>query len=140
MAVPDYFECLREQDLEELIDEEQVFVYDFRIQNMDPVNIEKAEYQLQKLYEKKQLNQLNQSLLLQGEPYYQVYKNFDYWLKFNNQNSNEERQTKLLLSLPLIPRKYHDQITLLSKHYRKNMMSAKAMKFGDLVQNVTLDD
>jgi len=59
MAVPDYFECLREQDLEELVDEEQVFVYDFRIQNMDPENIEKAEYHLQRIYEKKQLNQLD---------------------------------------------------------------------------------
>ena len=47
-----------------------------------------------------------------GEPYYQVYKNFDYWLKFNNQNSMEEKNVKLLLCLPLIPPHYHDQITL----------------------------
>jgi len=24
---------------------------------------------------------------LSGDPYYQVYKNFDYWLRFNNQNA-----------------------------------------------------
>ena len=45
-AVPNYFECLREQDLEELVDEEQMYTYDFRVTNMDPENIQKAEDQL----------------------------------------------------------------------------------------------
>lgn len=47
-----------------------------------------------------------------GEPYYQVYKNFDYWLKFNNQNAMEERNVKLLLCLPLIPVRHHREIKL----------------------------
>ena len=49
---------------------------------------------------------------ISGEPYYQIYKNFDYWLKFNNQNSLEERNVKLLLCLPLVPIKYHRQIRI----------------------------
>jgi hypothetical protein len=51
-----------------------------------------------------------------GEPYYQVYKNFDYWLKFNNQNAMEEKNAKMLLSLPLVPSRYHKDIKLNSFH------------------------
>ena len=31
ISVPNYFDCLREQDLEELVDEEQTFIYEFGI-------------------------------------------------------------------------------------------------------------
>ena len=50
-----------------------------------------------------------------GEPYYQVYKNFDYWLKFNNQNSTEEKNVKLLLCMPLVPPEYHCCVSLMTE-------------------------
>ena len=56
---------------------------------------------------------------ISGEPYYQVYKNFDFWLKFNTQFSNEEKNIKLLLSLPLIPKSFHNKVKLLSSKDRK---------------------
>ena len=40
---PDYFNSLREQDLEEMVEEEQTFVHDFKIQNISANNLSKAE-------------------------------------------------------------------------------------------------
>ena len=59
-----------------------------------------------------------------GEPYYQIYKNFDYWLKFNNQNSSEEKNVKLLLCLPMIPQQYHGKIRLFNKKLGKQSQKA----------------
>ena len=64
--------------------------------------------------------------VISGEPYYQIYKNFDYWLRFNNQNSNEEKSVKLLLCLPLIPPRYHAQIRLSSLRLRKRKEQSKS--------------
>jgi hypothetical protein len=96
-AIPDYFQALRQQDLEELIEEEQTFYDEFNIQNISQKNLQKANNILQ------QGHQSNMERFITGEPYYQIYKNFDYWLKFNNQNSSEEKNVKLLLCLPMIP-------------------------------------
>merc|ERR1711957_185786 len=96
-AIPDYFQALRQQDLEELIEEEQTFYEEFNIQNISQRNLQKANNILQ------QGHQSNMERFITGEPYYQIYKNFDYWLKFNNQNSSEEKNVKLLLCLPMIP-------------------------------------
>jgi hypothetical protein len=52
----------------------------------------------------------DERLTISGEPYYQAYKNFDYWLSFNNQNQREESNSKLLLNMPLIPPKFHSVI------------------------------
>ena len=67
---------------------------------MSELNLRKAERLLQAKNE-------NARITLSGEPYYQPYKNFDIWLKFNNSNQRDESNTKLLLTLPLIPPKYH---------------------------------
>ena len=40
---------------------------------------------------------------ISDDPYYQVHKNFEFWLKFNSQTTREEINTMLLLCLPLIP-------------------------------------
>jgi hypothetical protein len=56
-----------------------------------------------------------------GEPYYQIFKNFDHWLAFNTTSSSEERQIKLLLSMPLVPQHIHQNVKLqtVDRHKRK---------------------
>ena len=41
--VPNYYDALREQDLEELVEEEQTFVADFNTQNVSEFNLNLAE-------------------------------------------------------------------------------------------------
>ena len=43
MQIPNYFDALREPDLEELVEEEQTLAYDFGIQNMSESNLAKAD-------------------------------------------------------------------------------------------------
>ena len=43
LAIPSYFDALREPDLEELVEEEQTLAYDFGIQNMSESNLAKAD-------------------------------------------------------------------------------------------------
>lgn len=38
-AIPDYFTALREQDLEEMVEEEKVLLQDFHIKNMTHTNL-----------------------------------------------------------------------------------------------------
>jgi len=82
--VPNYYDALREQDLEELVEEEQTFVADFNTQNVSEFNLNLAEQALAQRQRESQYKQASNKLYITGEPYYQVYKNFDYWLKFNN--------------------------------------------------------
>lgn len=42
-AVPDYFSALRMPDLEELVDEEKMLLFDFGIQNMTEQNLRKLD-------------------------------------------------------------------------------------------------
>jgi hypothetical protein len=44
--VPNYYDALREQDLEELVEEEQTFVADFNTQNVSEFNLNLAEQAL----------------------------------------------------------------------------------------------
>jgi len=80
--IPPYFEALREQDLDEMVEEEKVFVYEFNSQNMTESNLHKADDILQRIASNG-MEYRSRRKLLSGEPYYQIYKNFDYWLKFN---------------------------------------------------------
>lgn len=66
-----------------------------------------------------------------------MYKNFDYWLKFNNQNAIEEKNVKLLLNMPLIPRRYHKDIKLVSKllELSFNCLFVESIPKGDQKQN-----
>ena len=84
---------------------------------MSQRNLEKAEAYLGQTAKFSRRTSLPQ--YISGEPYYQVYKNFDYWLNFNNQNSLEERNVKLLLCLPLIPVRFHQQIKLHTNRNKK---------------------
>lgn len=47
-----------------------------------------------------------------GTPCYQMNKSIDYQMLFNNQNFSDEVMTKLLLMLPMVPKKYIDRIKL----------------------------
>ena len=42
---------------------------------------------------------------IHGLPCYLVFKSLDYLMDFNNQNVNDEVNTKLLLMLPMVPKK-----------------------------------
>ena len=74
-----YIMCLKNYDIEELLEEERVFREQFYTTNMDPKVIEKIEQQ-------KKTNSYSsiEQPTIQGEPYYQPFKNFDLWLKFNS--------------------------------------------------------
>ena len=65
-----------------MLDEEQILKLEYKIDNMDPLILEKVAF------EKKNGLRLDtiedMKVTIQGEPYYQPYKNFDLWLKFNN--------------------------------------------------------
>ena len=100
--------------MQELVEEEQTFAIDFKTQNVSEFNLNLAESALAQRQNEASIKKLSQQQFITGEPYYQVYKNFDYWLKFNNQNSQEERNVKLLLCLPLIPHHLHNNIKLVS--------------------------
>ena len=112
--MPDYFQALREQDLEEMVEEERVFLDDFNIQNMTERNLQSADRVLQDIA----LQNKNKRWTIIGEPYYQIYKNFDYWVRFNSQHSHEEKSMKLLLNLPLVPPQYHSMVKLISYKLR----------------------
>ena len=75
-------------DLEELVEEEKILLFDFGILNMSEQILRKVDGIISKNKEA--------DVTISGEPYYQVYKNFDFWLKFNTQFSNEEKNIKLL--------------------------------------------
>lgn len=47
-----------------------------------------------------------------GNPCYMIFQDMTYQMEFNNQNFNDEINTKLLLMLPMVPRKYLDKIKL----------------------------
>ena len=85
-GIPDYLWALREQDLEELVEEEQTFLYDFNVVNVDERTLRKAEDILHQGQDggAYQTKEWATRKTITGEPYYQVYKHFDYWLKFNN--------------------------------------------------------
>ena len=50
--------------------------------------------------------------MMNNQPCYQVYSSFEYQMKFNNQNYNDEIATKLLLLLPMLPVGSYDNIKL----------------------------
>ena len=47
-----------------------------------------------------------------GQPCYQIYRQVDYQLKFNNQNTQDELNSKLLLMMPMVKKSKHDDIKL----------------------------
>jgi len=57
--------------------------------------------------------------LISGEPYYQIFKNFDHWLKFNLNFAYEERNVKVLLNLPLVPPINHKKVNLVNHKLRR---------------------
>lgn len=88
-----YLESLREQDLHEIVEEEKVFLHDLHTQNMSEQNLMKID----KVIENLQLRSKAKRQVIQGEPYFSVYNNFDYWMRFNLAYLHEERNAKLLL-------------------------------------------
>jgi hypothetical protein len=114
-TAPSYLEAIKEGDLEELIEEEKTYVYDLNTQNISEKNLHKADDILVSLRNGKK----KRRVALSGEPYYQIYKNFDYWLKFNSKYSFEERNIKLLLNLPLISPTQHANVILISHRLRR---------------------
>jgi hypothetical protein len=68
------------------VEEEQTFLYDFNVLNVHEPLLVKAEDLLRKGQEGGAYRTKDWALrkTITGEPYYQVYKHFDYWLKFNN--------------------------------------------------------
>mmetsp|Transcript_13109 Transcript_13109/g.20353 ORF Transcript_13109/g.20353 Transcript_13109/m.20353 type:complete len:298 (+) Transcript_13109:380-1273(+) len=105
MSLPDYMNALKEQDLEEMMEEEFTYVNEFGVNNISNEHVLKGE---QILTAKMQSATLEQDrVTLFGEPYYQCFKVFDNWLRFNSTNNKEEKNIKLLLNLPMIPERYH---------------------------------
>jgi hypothetical protein len=49
IQIPSFFQALRQEDLEEMIEEEKVYVYDLNTQNMTEKNLHKADDVLEKL-------------------------------------------------------------------------------------------
>ena len=101
-----------------MVEEEKVFLEDFQMQNMSETNLHKADDILQNIASQGG-EYRSRRKLLSGEPYYQIYKNFDYWLKFNLKYAHEERNVKLLLSLPLVAPIYHKQVKLITHKLRR---------------------
>ena len=100
-----YLESLKEYDIDEMIEEEKVFREIFYTANMDIKTLEQA-----KRIGNKKAQEMQP--FIQGEPYFQPFKNFDLWLRFNSQSPQEERNVKLLLNMPMIPRRYHKLVKL----------------------------
>mmetsp|Transcript_12409 Transcript_12409/g.20845 ORF Transcript_12409/g.20845 Transcript_12409/m.20845 type:complete len:335 (-) Transcript_12409:40-1044(-) len=117
--LPNYFKALREQDLEEMVEEEQIFASEFGLENMKKEKLMMAAQFVEENRANLKLGGEGERQLIGGEPYYQCYKNFDYWMKFNIQNAQEERKIKLLLSLPLIPPQLHSRVVLQNLKLRK---------------------
>jgi len=101
MRLPDYFDAIKEQDLEEFVEEERTYSNEFRINNISPDQLAKAEEALNARRQGASLDPEGVSLF--GEPYYQPIKVFENWLHFNCSSNREERSIKLLLNLPMIP-------------------------------------
>ena len=51
-------------------------------------------------------------LLMVGAACYQVHRCLDYYAKFNNQNITDEKMTKVLLNLPMIPMDQLERVRL----------------------------
>ena len=47
-----------------------------------------------------------------GQPCYLITNSLNYNMEFNNQNLEDEKLTKLLLMLPMVPKKKLDKIKL----------------------------
>jgi hypothetical protein len=47
-----------------------------------------------------------------SNPVYQVFTSFEYQMRFNNQNADDEINTKLLLLLPMIPGRAFQDVKL----------------------------
>lgn len=130
-AVPDYFSALRAQDLEELVEEEKVLLQDFEVQGMNSRNLQKAEDALLTALARGSGDSVQRRWTLTGEPYYQIYKNFDYWLQFNSQSAHEEKNVKLLLCLPCIPTSSHKQVRLMSTRlYQKQQKGSDSISYA----------
>lgn len=123
---PTFYEALRNEDLEEMIEEERVFIEDLKTQNMSEESLKKADTVLDGLLKHKPNKK---RIIISGEPYYQIHKNFDYWLKFNLNIASEERNVRVLLNLPLIHPSQHHAVNLVSHRiYRQRDEETKRNK------------
>lgn len=52
--------------------------------------------------QKEKSDEFDQNLTMVGDPCYQVYRRLDYKILFNNQNTEQEMHTKILLNLPMV--------------------------------------
>lgn len=66
---------------------------------------------------------------INGEVYYAVFNNFDYWLRFNLVYGYEERMAKLLLQMPLIRQEYHHRVKLVSHRFKRQSLMTKSEDF-----------
>lgn len=101
LNMPNYYQMLRLQDLEEIIDEEYVYIDEFESKNMTGENLTRALRVLNDKLDNEGAD--DEQRHFAGEPYYQPHKNFTEWLNFNTTNAKEEKSIKLLLNMPLIP-------------------------------------
>lgn len=64
---PTFYEALRNEDLEEMIEEERVFIEDLKTQNMSEESLKKADTVLDGLLKHKPNKK---RIIISGEPYY----------------------------------------------------------------------
>jgi hypothetical protein len=69
-----------------------------------------------------------------GQPCYLITNSLDYNMQFNNQNFNDENLTKLLLMLPMVPKKNLDKIKL---NHLKLYQNDISQQIPDSVKNST---
>ena len=62
--------------------------------------------------------------MMQGDPAYQAHRCPEYYVAFNNQSDEEKKWTKILLNLPMVPRRRIGEVRL--RHLKKQ--SCKEMK------------
>lgn len=138
--LPNFFDSLRKEDIEEFM-EDYEHCREFGFETFAPESIqklqqEKAEKSGGKMYTFKDKKSdrdhhhdsvhshashltsgFDIELLMVGEPCYQTHRCVDYYTKFNNQNATDEKVTKILLNLPMVPR---DQLSGVRLDYAIN--------------------
>ena len=55
---------------------------------------------------------MREQMKIYNSPAYLPFKSEDYLMEFNNQHTADEFNTKLLLMLPMIPKRQHEKIGL----------------------------
>lgn len=132
-VLPNYYTSLRLEAIDELLEDERQFKA-FGFANFEKNGLNNLENQRAKKitqmathdhrhdfengivraagHEGVPFNICEQHDVMIGSPCFQAYRCLDYQMQFNNQNTGDEIHTRLLLNLPMVPKKYHDKIVL----------------------------